>query len=85
MVETLLLPRSTCFPVDVNAQDLSGNSPLHLAVQLKNVTITEILLAHGADNSLLNSDLKKAVQIAKEQKSNTILDLLLKGGREQLL
>ena len=78
MIKQLVKPRSTSVPVELNAQDSSGNSALHLAVQLQEAASVDLLLYHGADTSLLNAALKKPAQIAKAQNSHAILNLLLK-------
>merc|ERR1719502_1187818 len=42
--------------IEINAQNLRGNTALHYCYQYKFHELAEYLLAHGADDSLLNQD-----------------------------
>jgi hypothetical protein len=40
--------------LDVNAQNLQGNTPLHMAVEFNHVKCKQVLLENGKRDSLLN-------------------------------
>lgn len=48
----------------VNAEDISGNTPLHAAALAGRLEIAKYLVAHGADVNARNSDGKTAQKIA---------------------
>jgi ankyrin repeat protein len=41
---------------DVNAQDLEGNTPLHYAAISGHESMIALLIQHGADSNIANSD-----------------------------
>ncbi|CAN9497690.1 unnamed protein product [Ophioblennius macclurei] len=43
---------------------VSGDAPLHIAARLSSPELLSVLLAHGADRSLLNSEGKKPLEVA---------------------
>ncbi|KNC51634.1 ankyrin [Thecamonas trahens ATCC 50062] len=66
--------------VDVNATNAAGNSALMYAVMYENVELTQFLLAHGADPSVMNTDERTplwfAAQYADPQLSLLLADAL---------
>lgn len=71
----------TAWGSDVNAQDLSGLTPLHLAVKSseenKSSRSVKILLIKGADRNLKDNFNRKPIDIAKFVKNETIRKELL--------
>lgn len=51
LVERLLLAGA-----EVNARDIGGDTPLHLAASIGATAVVEVLIAHGADVSLVNDE-----------------------------
>lgn len=43
---------------------ISGESPLHIAARLSSPALVSVLLEHGADCSLRNSEGKRALELA---------------------
>jgi ankyrin repeat protein len=54
------------FGAKVNAQDINGNTPLHLAVQKKDITMVKFLDIKGASWTVCNKGGKKPFQILDE-------------------
>lgn len=54
--------------VQVNAVDLFGNTALHYAYENEEFEIARLLLEHGADDSILNEDGMKPVQLVPDYK-----------------
>ena len=59
-------------------QDVTGGTPLHLAVKLNNLQIVELLLAHGADMHALDLLNRSCIDIALEKDLVTIYEHLLR-------
>lgn len=55
---------------DVNAQDMHGNTPLHLAVRVNRFEIAEILIQHKANPILKNNEGKSALELANEMQAD---------------
>eukprot|EP00397_Hematodinium_sp_SG-2012_P022076 GEMP01022850.1.p1 GENE.GEMP01022850.1~~GEMP01022850.1.p1 ORF type:complete len:534 (+),score=97.23 GEMP01022850.1:202-1803(+) len=65
---------------DVNATDISGNTPLMFAARENNMLIALRLLQNGADASLKTVDNMSAKRIAAEMRFKPFYDLLNSGG-----
>lgn len=57
------------YPMLVNAQDVNGLSPLHIACNVKSTLIIEVLLKAGADIGLMSPMLGTPLQMTLEQLS----------------
>lgn len=55
---------------------VSGESPLHIAARLSNPSLATVLLEHGADRSLRNSEGKRPLELAAP---NSPTERLLRG------
>ncbi|CAB0033222.1 unnamed protein product [Trichogramma brassicae] len=66
-------------PVNVNAQDSSGNTPLHLALRRGKVRLVEWLLNNGADTSLIHAEGSTPVPSwdVRDKSGNPLLHLAL--------
>lgn len=62
----------------ISYQDVTGGTPLHLAVKLNNLQIVELLLAHGADMHALDLLNRSCIEIALEKDLVTIYEYLLR-------
>ena len=62
--------------VDVNAQDVSGNTPLHCAAESNALSCVQVLLALGADRTIKNEENKTPLSIAREMENHSIAALL---------
>lgn len=54
----------------------SGETPLHYAAEYNSKEACEILLKNGADKTIKNGAGKTAYEVAKEKKSDKVIDLL---------
>lgn len=55
------------FRLDVNAQDVDGNTPLHLAVAASRFNIVKYLMGFpGINDTVLNAERKQPVELAKD-------------------
>ena len=63
--------------VTINKPDHRGIAPLHLSVEQKNIKVTKLLLDHGADIDILNSEKQTALHIVCERKDMKRAALLL--------
>uniref|UniRef100_A0A0N4ZCT2 ANK_REP_REGION domain-containing protein n=1 Tax=Parastrongyloides trichosuri TaxID=131310 RepID=A0A0N4ZCT2_PARTI len=64
---------------DVNIQDPMYWTPLHSAIEMGDLNIIQILLDNGADPSLINSDEKLPIDLAKD---DDIIDVIEKKMKE---
>jgi len=60
----------------INCQDHDGHTPLHLAVLSANNRVVRLLLLKGADRALKDSRDRTPMEIAKENQSNELIDML---------
>lgn len=73
VVQTLLSNSNFLVEIDINIQNNSGDTPLHKAVLTNRVEIVQILLSHGANVLIKNSD----GLLAKQLTTNShILEML---------
>lgn len=79
---TLLLFAS--FPGACVNSSVSGESPLHIAARLSSPDLVSVLLDHGANRSLRNSEGKRPLDLAAP---NTLVERLLRqdGGSQAKL
>jgi len=64
-------------PSSVNVQDVDRNTPLHLAIELENLFVTELLLEHGANVNLANKNGQTPIFIAIKNGSAELARILL--------
>ena len=62
--------------VDKNIQDKDGKTPLHMAVELENKNIVELLLENSADVHKVDSGNRTPLQIARKKRNQEISNLL---------
>jgi hypothetical protein len=62
----------------ISYQDVTGGTPLHLAVKLNNLQIVELLLAHGADMHALDLLNRSCMDLALERDLLTMYEYLLR-------
>lgn len=61
------LVREKSFDVDVNAQDSTGNTPLHLAVGASRFNVVKYLMSlPNINDTVLNAEMKQPVELAKD-------------------
>ncbi len=71
--------------VDVNCQDIDGNTVLMIAIINKQATIVERLIAYPFINlNLMNNDRKTALMIAYENKDMLTLQTLIQSGKAEI-
>ncbi|RLN26275.1 hypothetical protein BBJ28_00004533 [Nothophytophthora sp. Chile5] len=61
---------------DVNAKSMKLNTPMHFAAMNGNEVATQVLLAHGANASVINEDKKSVVYLAKKWRHRAVEDLV---------
>lgn len=61
---------------DLNAQDGSGNTPLHYAVEFDSLKALEILLKKGVDTSIQNKKMQAALHLAIELNKIKVLQVM---------
>ncbi|OUM56733.1 hypothetical protein PIROE2DRAFT_49272, partial [Piromyces sp. E2] len=66
--------------VDVNKQNLLGNTPLHHACKNNNKTIVRYLIEHGADINIKNYNLYTMLHYACENKNENLVKYLIEKG-----
>lgn len=66
----------TSLGAEINAQDIEGHTPLHLAVLSANTRVVRLLLLKGAERNIKNNIEKNAIDIAKDNQSNDLIDML---------
>lgn len=65
MIQHLI--ESKHYPLDINAQDADGNTPLHLAVAASRFNIVKYLMGlPGINDTVSNSERKQPVELAKD-------------------
>ena len=66
--------------------NVTGDTPLHIAVRTKNIQFVSILLKYHPNLSLRNQNYTKetVLDIAKKRKSNEIIELIEKEHRHQI-
>ncbi|PRC90614.1 ankyrin repeat domain-containing protein [Solimicrobium silvestre] len=69
--------------VDVNQRDWSGDSPLHIAVILGDISIVEVLLDNGADVNALDERQFTALHFAAMKNNAEIIVVLLDKGADR--
>jgi ankyrin repeat protein len=47
----------------INVQDIYGNTPLHIAVEKEHIPFIELLLTHGADQTIRNNQRKIPMRV----------------------
>ncbi|KAK3583275.1 hypothetical protein CHS0354_011162 [Potamilus streckersoni] len=71
------------FGANVNKRDkISGNTPLHWACQTGNTVVIKMLIEAGANLDALNNKQETALDIAKAQKNNMIVNRICKYRQE---
>lgn len=60
----------------INIKDSDGNTPLILATMNNDVSTVKILLKKGANKSLMNYQKKMAIDYARENENEELIDLL---------
>lgn len=65
----------TSFPGACVNSSVSGESPLHIAARLSSPDLVSVLLDHGANRSLRNSEGKRPLDLAPP---NTLVEKLLR-------
>ena len=76
-----LQPRVTFnFRVDVNSQDYAGTTALSYATLLSNVELLNLLIKHGADFNLGNSQLRTPLHHAAFLGNIRIVHILINAG-----
>ena len=58
--------------ITINKPDHRGVAPLHLSVEQKNIDITRLLLDHGANINIVNSEKQTALHIVCEKEKKDI-------------
>ena len=61
--------------IDPNIKDMEGDTPLHLAVRLKNIEIVKYLLRVGASISQKNNEGETPFSIAEKNESKALIEL----------
>ncbi|XP_072279370.1 ankyrin repeat domain-containing protein 22 [Pyxicephalus adspersus] len=64
--------------VDVNAEDISGNTALHYACKMKSQAIVPILLEANANPNLKNKEGESPIDIAEKLKFKKMLEVMRK-------
>jgi urate oxidase len=77
-IETITYLLDEC-KLDPNAQDLTGDTPLHDAVRFGHTPLVEKLLRSGADKRITNKEGKDATALAKEYNKSDIVRILARG------
>lgn len=67
---------------DVNAPQEKGFTPLHEAAATGKLDLLRILLSHGANPEQKTEDGKSALDLARDQKQDAIVDVLASVSRE---
>ncbi len=67
--------------VEINQKDRSGSTPLVLAVKNHKIGSATILMEHGANPMIADLSQKSAVDYAREDKDQEMIDILLYGHR----
>lgn len=62
-------------PADVNVRDNLGDTPLHHAIQNDQVDALNLLIANGADTSVVNNRQMAAIHCAVELNKPTVLQV----------
>eukprot|EP00978_Attheya_sp_CCMP212_P007044 scaffold16432_cov69-Attheya_sp.AAC.2 len=62
--------------ININAQDVEGDTPLHDAAKYGHVKVVEALLKAGADNSIVNHERKLAADLAKANGKDAVAAML---------
>ena len=62
----------------INYRDEAGVTPLHVALRTDDQRLAEILLLHGADPNMTDSQLRTSIHYAGLHCTYDIIDLLLK-------
>lgn len=75
---------SFCSPTGACVNNVSGDSPLHIAARLSSPELVSVLLDHGANRSLRNSEGKQPLDLAPP---NSLVERLLRqaGGSQPKL
>lgn len=66
--------------LDINSQDLNGDTAIHKSIQNGFLRSTEVLIEYGADIHIVNQRGQTALHIASENQFNIIAELLFKNG-----
>lgn len=59
--------------IKINSQDLWGSTPLHNATSLGHAEVTALLLAHGADTTIMDKYGHRAIDVAANEETKTML------------
>jgi len=62
----------------INAKDIAGNTPLHLAARYGFVNVVKVLIASGADVNAKDANGMTPLQIASKMGHQAVVDLLRK-------
>ena len=81
IVKTLL----SKYPEFINTYDDMGQTPLHYSAQLKDSSITELLISQGANIVLKNYELKSPIELAALKGSVDNFNLLLRFSHKKII
>lgn len=69
-------------PIDINAQDINGETVLMLAIRYNHIEIVRFLLEKGADTAIKDNKGQTAFMKAKTNKYNHLIELFAQWGVE---
>ena len=68
----------------VNVQDTDGRTALHRAAEVGHANISRTLLTHGGDSKLKDASGATALDVARETRQETVIQLLKPAGQSPL-
>jgi ankyrin repeat protein len=69
--------KSNSIKININAQDVEGDTPLHDAAKYGHVQVVQALLKAGADRSIVNHERKLAADLAKANGKDDVAAMLM--------